>query len=414
MTHRFGAKKDSEAVDLLMIVKKGKNRHLFTENALKKLVMVAVDYTTRKEPMYLVEYKTSHGHTVVRVNTKTRHEQALRYGVPLYQETGSSPINYPASSPSPIRFSPVNSPASSPSKSPSMSPSPIRFSPVNSPASSPSKSPSKTPSPIRFPPASSPEMQRTIVALVKMSHKAPSGSRVYTYFQSFGFDSSNNPIYEEITKPHYDTLLKSHPHLRRTSKRSKGANARVRCSKKSRVVELTYDKNPKTKRNVYKAICADGGSRIITRTQYERYAKRSGMIVKELPVKRVSKRLPKRSNTVQYCDAYGNFYHGKCMTIINNKSECDAIRTGRVNYCNEVGGRTKVSNRGCDNIGGSTKEYNLHSRKYPKTESEAESRARHSLKNCERARRAAKTGKYTVTARPKPRKSRGILGALGL
>ena len=173
MTHRFGAKKDSEAVDLLMIVKKGKNRHLFTEKALEKLVMVAVDYTTRKEPMYLVEYKTTHNHTVVRVNTKTRHEQALKYGVPLYQETGSSPINYPASSPSPIRFSPVNSPASSPAKSPGKSPSPIRFSPMNSPASSPS--------PIRISPPSSPDMQTTLVAIVKMSQNPQSGHREYNY-----------------------------------------------------------------------------------------------------------------------------------------------------------------------------------------------------------------------------------------
>jgi len=411
MTHRFGKVKKSEAPDLKMLFNKGPKRGLFRDFALKKLVGVWVDNESRKEPKYLVEYETSRNHTTIRVNTPARHQQALDYGVKLLQPhvEHDSPVHTyfdsPISSP---HMSPVSSPHSSPAKTPvrvSSPMTPVRISPVNSPHISP----------VRISPVNSPVNSRTIVALVKMSHKTPAGTRVYKYFQSFGFDASNNPIYEEITKPHYDTLLKSHPHLGRTpSKRSKGVNARIRCDDNKRVKKLTYKKNPKTKRNVYKAICSGGSSRIITRAQYERYAKRKGVKTKALPVRPVSKRLPKRSNTIQYCDAYGNFYQNKCMAVIGDASVCEGIRTGRIEYCNQVGGRTKVSNRGCETIGMSTRQYNLFSKKYPKTEPESDSRGQLSRKRCENARTSRRPGKYTVTERPKPRKTSGILGFLNL
>ena len=132
------------------------------------------------------------------------------------------------------------------------------------------------------------------------------------------------------------------------SKLSRGKDNEVKCAKKGKVVNLSYSKNTKTKRNVYKAMCTNGATRLITRAQYARYLSR-GVEGRALPVKKVAVkrvRATKRGDVDKYCGYYGNYYQSKCMKTLGDEKACGKIKSGRTKYCKKVGARTHVSSRG--------------------------------------------------------------------
>lgn len=185
------------------------------------------------------------------------------------------------------------------------------------------------------------------------------------------------------------------------------------CSK-SRVVKVTFTSpDAKTKRRKYRAVCADGGSRLITRAQYAAYAARSDVEARPLPAlrKKTSKkssksRMPKRSDEGAYCGAYGDFYQRKCMRLLNNAEMCSPLSAARREFCVKEHAQVRVSRaRRCTSIAKSTETRALNAKL---SEEEAKKRAKKSLKNCRRKRSAKKKpvtkGRYTVTDEPRRRK----------
>lgn len=182
---------------------------------------------------------------------------------------------------------------------------------------------------------------------------------------------------------------------------------------KSRVVKVTFTSpDAKTKRRKYRALCANGGTRLITRAQYAAYAARDGVEARPLPAlrkKKSSKKassLPKRSDVGAYCNAYGETYQQKCMRLLKNPEACASVGAARREYCIGEQGKTRVSRvRRCASIAKATKTRALNKKL---SEEEAEKRAKASAKNCRRKRSARNKpvtkGRYTVTDEPRRRK----------
>lgn len=184
------------------------------------------------------------------------------------------------------------------------------------------------------------------------------------------------------------------------------------CSK-SRVVKVTFTSpDAKTKRRKYRALCADGGGRIITRAQYAAYAAKDGVEARPLPAlrkktsKKTASRMPKRSDEGAYCGAYGESYTKKCMRLLNNPETCASVGSARREFCVKDHAQVRISRvRSCASISKSTKTRALNKKL---SEEEAEKRAKKSLKNCRRKRSSKKKpvtkGRYTVTDEPRRRK----------
>lgn len=185
------------------------------------------------------------------------------------------------------------------------------------------------------------------------------------------------------------------------------------CSK-SRVVKVTFTSpDAKTKRRKYRALCADGGARLITRAQYAAYAAKDGVEARPLPALRKKKagakknaRMPKRSDEGAYCGAYGESYTKKCMRLLNNPETCASVGSARREFCVKDHAQVRVSRvRSCASISKSTKTRALNKKL---SEEEAKKRAKKSLENCRKKRSSKKKpvtkGRYTVTDEPRRRK----------
>jgi len=172
--------------------------------------------------------------------------------------------------------------------------------------------------------------------------------QVIAYWQRSAPASSSSHAPKPATPAKVATSAKKARKPRDKTKLSRGKDNEVHCAKKGKVINLSYSKNTKTKRNVYKAMCANGATRLITRTQYERYLSR-GVEGRPLPVKVkkvAAKRAGARSDVGKYCGYYGNYYGEKCMKTLGDEKACAKIKSGRTKYCTKVGARTHVSGRG--------------------------------------------------------------------